>query len=194
MALTESKEAILGEQAPSLSLLNVNTNMIEPLENHMGSKGTIVVFMCNHCPYVIHLLDHFVALAHRNNAQGVKTIAISSNDPENYPDDSPSNMKALSKNKGFNFPYFYDETQQTALGYGAVCTPDFYLLNHNKEFVYRGRYDSSRPGNNLPLSGDDLQGAIDVLIKDQTVIAPQHPGIGCSIKWKTENKPSEKFI
>lgn len=194
MALTESNEVVLGGKAPSFSLLNVTTNLIEPMENHLGSKGTIIVFMCNHCPYVLHLLEHFIDFTHKNYSNGIKTIAISSNDPTNYPEDSPSNMKALSKNKGFNFPYFYDKTQQTALAYGAVCTPDFYLLNHHQEFVYRGRYDSSRPGNKHSLSGDNLQEAIDLLIKSNTVVKTQHPSIGCSIKWKAENNPNENFI
>jgi len=185
MALTESTEITLGEQAPSFSLFNVSNDQIEHLENHMGSEGTIIVFICNHCPYVIHLIDHFVEFAHLNKAKGINTIAISSNDPTNYPEDGPNKMKELAERKGFNFPYFYDKTQQTALDYRAVCTPDFYLINSNKEFVYRGRYDESRPGNDFPLTGESLQNAIDLLINNRKV-QNQYPSIGCSIKWKTK--------
>ena len=150
--------------------------------------------MCNHCPYVVHLLNEFVALAQKNIAHGIQTVAISSNDVENYPDDHPDKMKQLSLEKGFSFPYLYDEDQSVAKAYEAACTPDFYLLDKENVLVYRGRFDASRPGNDSTITGEDLQLAIDQLLKKESIPAHQIPSMGCNIKWKAGNEPARFFI
>ena len=194
MALTESNMLPLGTQAPEFMLIDVVDEKIKSLNELKGNNGTIVVFMCNHCPYVVHLLDEFVALAQKNIAHGIQTIAISSNDVENYPDDHPDKMKQLSIKKEFSFPYLYDEDQSIAKAYEAACTPDFYLLDGDNTLVYRGRFDASRPGNNSTITGEDLQLAIDQLLKKEPIPAHQVPSMGCNIKWKAGNEPAGFFI
>ncbi len=190
MALVESNMLPLGTKAPSFSLPNVINNRTSTLADLKGEKGTLIVFTCNHCPYVIHLLDAFVALAEKNKEKGISTIAISSNDVVNYPADHPDLMKALAREKNFSFPYLYDENQAVAQAYAAACTPDFYLLNDANELVYRGRFDASRPGNNTPISGSDLQNAINALLKKEPIPEKQYPSMGCNIKWKAGNEPA----
>ena len=190
MALVESNMLPLGTIAPDFSLPNVVDNSLESLSNLKGEKGTLVVFTCNHCPYVVHLLDAFVALAKKNKGKGVATIAISSNDVENYPADHPDLMRKLAQEKKFTFPYLYDEAQTVAKAYDAACTPDFYLLNVQHALVYRGRFDASRPGNDTPITGEDLQNAIDAMLKKDPIPENQYPSMGCNIKWKTGNEPA----
>ena len=190
MALVESNMLPLGTIAPDFSLPNVVDNSLESLSNLKGEKGTLVVFTCNHCPYVVHLLDAFVALAKKNKGKGVATIAISSNDVENYPADHPDLMRKLAQEKNFTFPYLYDEAQTVAKAYDAACTPDFYLLNAQHALVYHGRFDASRPGNDTPITGEDLQNAIDAMLKKDPIPENQYPSMGCNIKWKTGNEPA----
>lgn len=190
MALVESNMLPLGTIAPDFALPNVLDKSLGTLSSLKGEKGTLVVFTCNHCPYVVHLLDAFVALAKKNKDKGVETIAISSNDVENYPADHPDLMQKLALEKQFTFPYLYDETQTVAKAYDAACTPDFYLLNAQNELVYRGRFDASRPGKETPITGEDLQNAIDAMLKKDPIPENQYPSLGCNIKWKTGNGPA----
>ena len=190
MALVESNMLPLGTIAPDFSLPNVVDNSLGALSNLKGEKGTLVVFTCNHCPYVVHLLDAFVALAKKNKGKGVATIAISSNDVENYPADHPDLMRKLAQEKNFTFPYLYDEAQTVAKAYDAACTPDFYLLNAQHALIYHGRFDASRPGNDTPITGEDLQNAIDAMLKKDPIPENQYPSMGCNIKWKTGNEPA----
>lgn len=190
MALTESNMLPLGTFAPDFKLVDVVSNTEKSLNELKGEQGTLIVFMCNHCPYVVHLIDALVALAERNLAQGINTIAISSNDIENYPEDRPEKMKALAIEKAFSFPYLYDEEQTIAKAYDAACTPDFYLLDNENKLVYRGRFDRSRPGNSTAVTGEDLQHAIDLLVKNNPIPENQIPSMGCNIKWKAGNEPA----
>lgn len=190
MALVESNMLPLGTIAPDFALPNVLDKSLGTLSSLKGEKGTLVVFTCNHCPYVVHLLDAFVALAKKNKDKGVETIAISSNDVENYPADHPDLMQKLALEKQFTFPYLYDETQTVAKAYDAACTPDFYLLNAQNELVYRGRFDASRPGKEIPITGEDLQNAIDAMLKKDPIPENQYPSMGCNIKWKSGNEPA----
>ena len=194
MSLTESNMLPLGTIAPPFILPNVVTNNMESLGEHAGEKGTLIVFMCNHCPYVVHLLDHLVAFAKKNKQKSINTIAISSNEVENYPADHPKHMRALAIEKAFTFPYLYDENQSVAKAYAAACTPDFYLLDEKYKLVYRGRYDASRPGNNTPITGEDLQKAVDLMLKKHPISNKQYPSLGCNIKWKAGNEPAGFFI
>ena len=190
MALTESNMLPLGTFAPDFKLVDVVSNTEKSLNELKGEQGTLIVFMCNHCPYVVHLIDALVALAERNLAKGINTIAISSNDIENYPEDRPEKMKALAIEKDFSFPYLYDEEQTIAKAYDAACTPDFYLLDNENKLVYRGRFDESRPGNSIAVTGEDLQYAIDLLVKNNPIAENQIPSMGCNIKWKAGNEPA----
>ena len=190
MALVESNMLPLGTIAPDFSLPNVVDKSLGSLSRLKGEKGTLVVFTCNHCPYVIHLLDAFVAFAKNNKERGIETIAISSNDIENYPLDHPDLMRDLAQEKQFTFAYLYDEAQTVAKAYNAACTPDFYLLNTQNELVYRGRFDASRPGNDTPITGEDLQNAINAMLKKDPIPENQYPSMGCNIKWKTGNEPA----
>lgn len=190
MALVESNMLPLGTTAPQFTLPNVVSNQQESLQSLQGEKGTLVVFSCNHCPYVIHLMDAFVAFAEKNKARGIATIVISSNDVDNYPADHPELMRELAVEKNFSFPYLYDEEQTVAKAYDAACTPDFYLLNSDNILVYRGRFDASRPGNKIPVTGIDLQTAIDAMLKNNPIPEQQYPSMGCNIKWKAGNEPA----
>jgi hypothetical protein len=141
------------------------------------------MFICNHCPFVIHVLNEIVSITKKYDNE-ISFIAISSNDIVNYPEDSPELMKKLAEEKKFNFPYLYDETQEVAKKYDAACTPDFFVYNSDKELVYRGQLDDSRPGNDIPVTGHDLRKAIDSLINGEKIDKNQKPSIGCNIKWK----------
>jgi len=141
------------------------------------------MFICNHCPFVIHVLDEIVSITKKYEKE-ISFIAISSNDIVNYPEDSPELMKKLAEEKKFNFPYLFDETQEVAKKYDAACTPDFFIYNSDKQLVYRGQLDNSRPGNDVPVTGHDLRKAIDSLIKGEEIDKNQKPSIGCNIKWK----------
>ena len=185
MARTPSKMLALGTIAPVFNLLDTITGKYRSLESLKGSKGTVIYFICNHCPFVIHVNEELVRIADEYNKQGVAFIAISSNDVVNYPQDSPELMKENALNNKFPFPYLYDETQDVARIYDAACTPDNYVFNAYNELVYRGQLDDSRPGNGVEVTGKDIRHAIECLINNKKNTILQKPSIGCGIKWKT---------
>lgn len=185
MALTETVTIPLGFTAPDFNLLNTKTGEMESYSDYRGGKGTVVMFICNHCPYVVHVREKLVALANHYLPLGVGFIAISSNDIKNYPMDGPAQMNQLAEDLRFPFPYFYDESQDVARAYSAECTPDFSIFDENDSCVYRGRLDESSPGNGKPLTGKDLSAALDALLTGNEVPSPQHPSMGCNIKWKS---------
>ena len=183
MARTPSNMVNLGTLAPSFKLLNTINNEPVISDNYFNKKGTIIMFICNHCPFVIHVLDEIVSITKKYDKE-ISFIAISSNDIVNYPEDSPELMRKLAEEKKFNFPYLYDQTQEVAKKYDAACTPDFFVYNSDKQLVYRGQLDDSRPGNDIPVTGYDLRKAIDSLINGEEIDKNQKPSIGCNIKWK----------
>lgn len=184
MAKTPSNMVDLGSKAPSFQLPNVVNGDQITLESLQSDKATIIMFICNHCPFVIHVEDQLVNLANDYIAKGFKFVAISSNDVENYPDDSPDKMKERAASKGYPFPYLYDESQEVAKAYHAACTPDFFVYNKDLALVYRGQLDDSRPGNAEPVSGKDLRAALDYIDRGEAVPSDQKPSLGCNIKWK----------
>ncbi len=184
MALTESNMLALGTKAPDFNLLDTVSGKKMKLEDIVGTKATVIIFSCNHCPYVIHVNDEIVRVANDYKDLGVGFVAISSNDVDNYPADAPDKMTELAKEVGYPFPYLYDETQEVAKAYDAACTPDFYVFNKHQELVYRGRLDDSRPNSGTPLTGKDLRGAIDAVLVGRPVQTTQYPSAGCNIKWK----------
>lgn len=183
MAKTESKMLALGTKAPNFSLLDTISGEILDLQTIKGVKGTVLMFICNHCPFVIHVNPEISKVAKEYQAKGIGFIAISSNDVVNYPQDNPELMKSTAIEQGYTFPYLYDATQEVAIAYDAACTPDFYLFDAKLELVYRGQLDDSRPGNGLPVTGSDLRKAMDALLSGSPSIEPQKPSIGCNIKW-----------
>lgn len=184
MARTLSNMIPLGTIAPEFNLPDTNSNNIYSFEDLKGSKGTLVIFMCNHCPFVLHVINEIVMIANDYRVQGLGVIAISSNDIVKYPEDSPELMTDFALQHKVDFPYLFDETQETAKAYDAACTPDFYLFDNQDRLFYRGQLDDSRPGNGIPLSGTDLRNAIDALIYNRILNEIQKPSIGCNIKWK----------
>jgi len=184
MARTPSNMIPLGTIAPEFNLPDTNSNNIYSFEDLKGSKGTLVIFMCNHCPFVLHVINEIVMIANDYRVQGLGVIAISSNDFVKYPEDSPELMTDFALQHKVDFPYLFDETQETAKTYDAACTPDFYLFDNQDRLFYRGQLDDSRPGNGIPLSGTDLRNAIDALIYNRILNEIQKPSIGCNIKWK----------
>ena len=193
MARTESYMLPLGTTAPNFSLPNTLYGTTLSLDQVKGANGTLVVFMCNHCPYVLHLLDQLITLSGEIKEWGINTVAISSNDIGFYPDDRPELMTKLADEKSFGFPYLYDESQQVAMDYEAACTPDFYLFDDALKLVYRGKFDDSRPQNDLPITGADLHAACKNLIDDLPQEKNQKPSLGCGIKWKAGNEPKGFF-
>lgn len=184
MSLTESNMIGLGTLAPDFTLPNTLSGNNLSLKDAKGSKGTVIIFSCNHCPFVIHVNDELIAVAKEYASKGINFVVISSNDVESYPQDSPEKMKILGEELGYPFPYLYDKTQDVAKAYDAACTPDIYLYDGDLKLYYRGRLDGSRPGNDIPLTGNDLRGAIDDLLADKTPPSKQYPSAGCNIKWK----------
>jgi peroxiredoxin len=184
MARTPSNEFKIGEKAPAFNLVNVVDNKIYSLDNLKGQKGTVIMFICNHCPFVVHINHELVAMANDYQKRGIKFIAISSNDVDNYPDDSPELMKLNADKNNFQFPYLYDEDQKVAKEFDAACTPDIYLFDDELNCHYHGQIDDSRPGNGLPVTGKDLREAMDLLLIGVPFNKIMHPSIGCNIKWK----------
>lgn len=184
MALTPSNMLPLGTTAPHFELFDSVSERMLTLDELKSDKATLIMFICNHCPYVKHIREELVRLTEDYQSNGVSIIAISSNDVEAYPEDSPEMMKEEARKFGYQFPYLYDETQTVARQYHAACTPDFYLFDDELQLVYRGQLDGSRPGNEVPLTGYDLRSAIDDLLKGNPVAEEQKPSIGCNIKWK----------
>ena len=188
MARTPSTMLKLGTQAPEFSLLEPASGSQVSLNNFKDSP-VLIVFSCNHCPYVLHIIDSFVSMANSYLDKGLSTVWINANDVEHYPDDSPEKMVHLVRDHRFKFPYLYDQTQQVAQAYQAACTPDFFLFDSTHRLVYRGQYDASRPGNNEPVTGHDLKLAIDALLAGNPVTEDQLPSLGCNVKWKAGNEP-----
>ena len=184
MSLTPSNMLPLKSQAPDFVLPEPLTSNNLYLADCRGSQGTVVVFMCNHCPFVVHVLDGIIQMANDYQHKGIGFVAISSNDVSTHPQDAPDKMAALAAAKGFLFPYLYDESQAVARAYDAACTPDFYLFDGDLKCLYRGRMDGSRPGNSEPVSGEDLRAAMDALLAGESIAKEQLPSMGCNIKWK----------
>ena len=180
----ESNMLPLGTRAPEFTLLDTVSGENMSLRDLKSEKATLVMFICNHCPYVIHVNKGLVQLANDYLTKGVSLIAISSNDVANYPQDSPDKMKLVAAKEGYPFPYLYDETQEVAKNYMAACTPDFFLFDGELKLKYRGQMDDSRPSNGLPVTGEDLRKAIDQILAGEKVSEIQIPSIGCGIKWK----------
>jgi len=189
MARTPTVEMELGYKAPDFSLPNVVFGNNQRYNDIKGEKATVVMFICNHCPFVIHVMDELIRIGNDYKDRGIGFVAISANDVSTHPDDSPDKMKALAKEKNFPFPYLYDETQEVAKAYTAACTPDFSVFDANDNCVYRGQLDDSRPGNNDPINGKDLREVLDKLIAGESIPSQQKPSLGCNIKWKAGNEP-----
>ncbi len=184
MSETLSTMLPLGTPAPEFTLPDTISGRLISFNDIAQPSGTVVMFICNHCPYVILVLPKLLEIAKAYQAQGIGFVAISSNDVENYPMDSPALMKALAEEKGFTFPYLYDESQEVAKAYDAACTPDFYVFDANHKLYYRGRMDNATPGNGHPVTGKDLTQALDLLLQKKETPADQWPSMGCNIKWK----------
>lgn len=184
MALTESNMIEIGTQAPDFSLLDTVSQKQLSYDDIAGEKGTVVLFICNHCPYVIYINDLLVSIANEYMASGIGFVAISSNDVVNYPDDSPEKMAILAKELEYPFAYLYDESQEVAKAYDAACTPDIYVFDAQKSLQYRGRIDDSRPGSGKPQTGQDLRAALDNMLQNGSPLDKQYPSAGCNIKWK----------
>ncbi len=190
MSETPSTMLELGTKAPDFSLRDVVSNETVSLSDFDDSRALLVVFMCNHCPYVKNIKKALVDYTNDYDEDDLAVVAISSNDVNNYPDDSPEKMAEDAEKFGYPFPYLYDETQEVAQAYKAACTPDLFLFNEDRELVYRGQFDSSRPGNNKPVTGEDLREATDKLLEDGSIVENQTPSMGCNIKWKKGNEPA----
>ncbi len=184
MSLTPSNMLPLGTKAPDFKLIDTITNQLCQLDDIRGDRGTVVMFICNHCPFVKHVFDEIVRVANDYRILDFGFVAISSNDVEKYPDDGPALMWKTARKHNFTFPYLYDETQEIAKAYDAACTPDFYVFNNRLDLVYRGQLDDSRPGNGIPVNGRDLREALDNEFNSRSQNTVQKPSIGCNIKWK----------
>ena len=184
MAAIPSNMNPLGFEAPEFELLDTVSGTRVSLNELKSDKGTLIMFICNHCPYVKHVNGELVNLAGDYMPEGISFIAISSNDAEKYPEDGPEKMKEYATRLGYPFPYLYDEMQEVARAYDAACTPDFFLFDGAMTCVYRGQLDASRPGNGVPVTGKDLREALDALLSGKEISQVQIPSIGCSIKWK----------
>ncbi|MEY8021263.1 thioredoxin family protein [Muriicola sp. SD30] len=184
MARTPSNMLPLGTKAPSFNLMDTISDATLGLDDVKGEKGTVVMFICNHCPFVKHVNHQLVLLAREYMDKDIGFVAISSNDIENYPQDAPDLMKENAREEGYPFPYLYDATQAVARAYDAACTPDFYLFDSQLNLVYRGQLDDSRPGNGIAVTGRDLRMAMDKLLAGEPQVEDQKPSIGCNIKWK----------
>jgi len=188
MVSTASTMLELGTSAPAFSLLEPLTNERIALSDYAG-KPVLVAFVCNHCPYVVHIMDAFTEFAREYQAKGLETIAINANDVENYADDSPEKMAELAKQKNFSFRYLFDESQETAKAYHAACTPDFFLFDREHTLVYRGQFDSARPKNDSPITGADMRAAATTVLNGEVPGPDQIASLGCNIKWKEGNAP-----
>lgn len=184
MAETPSTMVPLGTIAPDFSLPDTVSDKTMRLNELRSDKATVVMFICNHCPFVKHVQHELVKLAKDYEPKGIAFVAISSNDVENYPEDSPERMKEVAQELGYPFPYLYDETQEVAKAYNAACTPDFYIYDKDLKLVYRGQLDDSRPSNDIPVTGKDVRAALDRILDGKPVNPDQKPSIGCNIKWK----------
>jgi peroxiredoxin len=189
MARTPSTMLELGTVAPDFSLGDTDGRTVT-LGDFAGSSALLVMFICNHCPFVKHVSDELARLGREYPPRGAAIVAISSNDPEQYPDDAPPRMREEKERAGWDFPYLFDGDQAVAAAYRAACTPDFFLFDGERKLVYRGQLDDSRPGNGVPVTGRDLRAALDAVLAGEPVPADQRPSLGCNIKWKPGNEPA----
>lgn len=187
MARTPSNMIPLGTLAPDFKLQDTVSGDKLTLDKCKGLNGTVVMFICNHCPFVLHINDKIAKLAKEYKAKGIEFVAISSNDVANYPQDGPKFMKEMAIDSGYIFPYLYDQTQSVAKAYDAACTPDFYLFDANLKLIYRGQLDDSRPGNDIPVTGRDLTEAMNSLLRNESIDQDQKPSLGCNIKWRDDH-------
>jgi peroxiredoxin len=187
MAAVNSTMMPLGTEAPEFRLPDASGHLVSSFD--LKGAALLVVFMCNHCPYVIHIRSGLAQLAKDYLPRGMAMAGINSNDVENYPADSPGRMAEEAKAAGYLFPYLYDATQEVAKAYRAACTPDIFLFDRDRRLVYRGQFDDSRPGNGIPVTGKDLRAALDAVLAGKPVSGLQEPSIGCNIKWKPGNEP-----
>ena len=188
MAATSTMLA-LGTTAPEFALADVASGRTVTLHDFGDQKALLVMFICRHCPYVAHVRPAIAALAREHVGSGLGIVAISANDPDAYPEDAPEGLAAEVVEAGYTFPYLFDETQEVAKAYTAACTPDFFLFDADRRLVYRGQFDASRPGNGVPVTGEDLRAAIDAVLGERPVPEDQRPSVGCSIKWRPGNEP-----
>ena len=189
MAKTPSTMQPLGMEAPTFRLPDP-AGRVHALGDFEGAPGLLVMFICNHCPYVVHVRSELARVGRDAKAMGVGVVGINANDVTSHPDDSPQKMAEEIRIAGYEFPYLYDETQEVAKAYGAACTPDFFLFDRDRRLVYRGQLDGSRPGNGVPVTGADLRAAIDALVAGQQIPEDQKPSMGCNIKWRPGNEPT----
>jgi peroxiredoxin len=189
MAKTPSTMLALGTRAPDFQLPDTEGRLVSR-DDHAAAPGLLVMFLCNHCPYVQHIRGGLAEFAREDQAKRLAIVAINANDVASYPDDSPEKMKAEKARYGYVFPYLYDESQAVAKAYAAACTPDFFLFDGARRLVYRGQFDDSRPGNGAAVTGKDLRAACEALLSGGPVASDQRPSIGCNIKWKAGNAPS----
>lgn len=188
MVMTASEMLPLGTLAPDFSLPDTKGDIVS-LADFEDAPALLVVFMCNHCPFVKHVLNNLVDLVRQYQAKGAAVVGINSNNVADFPEDSPDMMAKVADETGFTFPYLYDESQEAAKAYRAACTPDFFLFDKKRKLVYRGQMDDSRPGNDIPVTGADLTAALDAVLEGKRVSETQKPSIGCNIKWKPGNEP-----
>jgi peroxiredoxin len=188
MVKTASTMKKLGSQAPDFKLVNIDGRLVG-LDDFKEQPALLVIFMCNHCPFVKHIADGLAQLARDYMPRGVAVVGINSNDAAAHPQDSPEQMVHEAEQRGYEFPYLYDEGQEVAKAYGAACTPDFFLYDKSRKLVYRGQLDASRPGNNIPVTGNDLRAALEALLAGKPLPEKQIPSIGCNIKWRAGNEP-----
>ncbi len=188
MVKTASTMLALGTPAPDFRLPDTNGRMVSPAD-FRGAPALLIIFMCNHCPYVKHVAEQLSALAKEYQQRGVAVVGINSNDVEAYPEDAPDRMIEEVARRGYEFPYLYDQTQEVAKAYRAACTPDFYVFDQQQRLVYRGQMDGSRPGNDLPASGEDLRAALDAVLEGRPVPPDQRPSLGCNVKWRPGGEP-----
>lgn len=188
MVKTASTMLSLGTQAPDFSLPDAKGRVVS-LDDFPDARALLVVFMCNHCPYVKHVAEPLAELAREYRGRGVAIVGINSNDADGYPEDAPEAMREEIERRGYDFPYLVDESQEVAKAYRAACTPDFFLFDAARRLVYRGQMDDSRPGNDRPVTGEDLRAALDAVLEGLPVRSSQKPSLGCNIKWKEGNEP-----
>ena len=189
MVKTASTMKKLGTPAPDFKLVNVDGRIVG-LDDFAEKPALLVIFMCNHCPFVKHVADGLTQLAMDYLPKGVAIVGINSNDAATHPHDSPEQMVHEAEARGYPFPYLYDETQEVAQAYGAACTPDFFLYDKRRQLVYRGQLDASRPGNSIPVTGSDLRAALDAVLGGKPPAEKQIPSLGCNIKWRSGNEPA----
>jgi peroxiredoxin len=189
MTVTPSTMLALGTPAPTFSLPDVVSDEVISLDTFASKKAMLVMFICRHCPYVKHVQQELADIGKDYADENIGIVAISSNDAEIYMADAPGSLKEMAEESDFRFPYLYDESQEVAKAYTAACTPDFFVFDESRKLVYRGQLDSSRPGNGVPVSGEDLRSALDAALADKPVNPDQRPSVGCNIKWKVGNEP-----